>query len=181
MIFYHVSRPHHSLGPHAPNLVRAAATTDQEYDGLTSLAVHWTNRPQPSVKGSAPVKRAQGTPSPSIYIPTALHQEIPTELLIAEHEIQVADDLRTLNRVRWRRDFLPHYHGSTMARLRFALPGVTNHLLRHACLQFLRAVPLTLFPDIGIATAHLRDQPPNPTVLAPDGTVFDPATGEVLD
>lgn len=176
-----MSRPHHSLGPHAPNLVRACATTDAEHDVCIVVPQQWAARPQPSVGGSAPVRRPVGTPSPSIYLPAALHKEVPTELLISEHEISVTQDLRELQRARFRRDFLPHYHGRAMARLRFALPGVTNALLRHAVLQFLRGCPLSMLPDRGLSGLESRDDPPDPLVLAPDGTRFRPSTGEIVD
>lgn len=186
MIFYHVSRPHHSLGPHAPNLVRAAATTDAEQDFLITLAQSWASRLKPGEPLPTPDQlraraRSGGTPSPSVYVPLALHAEIPTALLISEHELQVTHDMRALNRARFRRDFTPHYHGNTMARLRFSTPGISNPLLRHAVLQFLRSCPLNMFPDLGLASTFARAAPPDPTVLTPDGTRYDPTTGEIVD
>lgn len=174
------------MGSSAPNLVRAAATTDLEQDLLVSLSTSYLSRlkpgePLPTPEQAAARATRYGTPSPSIYIPVPLHETIPTQLLIAEHELQVTDDLRTLNRARFRRDFTPYYHGTTFARLRFATPNVTNPLLRHAALTLLRSSPLTMFPDAGLSSLpDYRAAPPDPTVLAPDGTRYDPTTGEVL-
>ena len=162
-------------------MVRICATTDVENDTLVQLEPYWLKRPKPGESVNSDSYRARHSRAgagPSIYVPPALHEEIPHALLISDYEVEVTSDLRILNRSRLRRDFSPHHQGQPFQRILAALDSATNPLLVHTVRQFVRTTPSIMFSGVSLSQLH-TPAAPSASVMAPDGTRFNPETGEL--